>query len=195
MDVCVMSNVLSFVQAYDLTWSKADSASLDLIISSLNNKDHINNPVMIAPYYGGTSIILYHLARLMSIKPIPALERRKNSLVNDAIRQLEQTKSELEKIILSNALMKWNSNALVPSVITNEIEKSDLPFFVGNIPSIFPAAFQKPFAKKGIAVYYHYCPAYNNVLLLEYLVLKNESTSSFATRLPAGTVGSKEKTE
>jgi hypothetical protein len=181
LDVCVISNILSFVQTYDLTWSKADSASLDLVIAALNNKDHITKPVMIAPYYGATSIILYHLARLMSIKPIPALEKMKGTLINDALNQLQQTNNEFEKIILSNALLKWNSGASIPgSIKTKEIEKSDLPFFIGNIPSIFKLSLQKPLSKKGIGVYYHYCPAYNNALLLEYLVLKNENAPELA---------------
>jgi len=180
-DVCVMSNVLSLVQTYDLTWSKADSASLDLIVAALNNKDHLSNPVMVAPYYGATSIIYYHLARLMSIKPIPALEKMKERLIRDAQQQLQQTHNEFEKVLLSNALMKWNADAFLPGDIrTNEIEKNDLPFFIGNIPSIFHHSLQKPLSKKGIGLYYHYCPAFNNVLLLEYMVLKNEYASGFA---------------
>ena len=177
-----MSNILSFVQSYDLPWSKADSASLDLIIATLKNKDHINNPLRVAPYYGATSIIYYHLARLMSIKPIPGLEEMKGALVREAQVQLQQSRNEFEKIILSSALMKWNADAIIQRDIrTNEVEKNDLPFFIGNIPSIFHRVLQKPLFKKGIAIYYHYCPAYNNVLLLEYLVLKNENTTGFAT--------------
>ena len=72
--------------------------------------------------------------------------------------------------------MKWDSNAMLTETIrTNEIEKNDLPFFLGNIPSIFNRTIQKSLSKKGIGVYYHYCPAYNNVLLLEYLVLKSKN--------------------
>jgi hypothetical protein len=180
-DVCVLSNILSFVQTYNLTWTKADSASLDLLIATINNKDHITDPIMVAPYYGTTSIILYHLARLMSIKPIPALETMKERLIKDAMLQLQQTNNEFEKIILANALLKWNCNTPIPvNIKTREIEKSDLPFFLANIPSILNRSLKKQLSKKRIGVYCHYCPAYNNVLLLEYLVLKNKNESELA---------------
>lgn len=180
LDVCVVSNILSFVQTYDLVWTKADSASLDLLVAAIVNKDHIDEPLMVSPYYGSASIILYHLSRLMSIKPIPALEKLKEALINDAMTKLQQTNNEFEKVLLSNALLKWNANASVPVVKINEIEKNDLPFFLGNIPSIFNRSVKKPLSKKGIGVYYHYCPAYNNVLLLEYLVLKNNNRPDLA---------------
>lgn len=181
MDVCVISNVLSFVQSYGLTWSKADSASLDLLITAIKNDDHIKRPLIIAPYYGTTSIILYHLARLMSIKPIPQLESLKDKLIRDALDHLQKTNSDLEKIIVSNALLKWDRNVVVADVRAGEIEKSNFPFFLGNIPSIFHRSIQKPLSKKGIGVYYHYCPAFNNVLLLEYLVLKNGNMPGLAS--------------
>ena len=52
-----------------LRWTKADSGKSRA--DHCNNKkrrDHILNPSIIAPYYGNTSIILYHLARLMSVE-------------------------------------------------------------------------------------------------------------------------------
>lgn len=175
-DVCVISNVLSFVQTYHLQWTKADSASLDLVIAALNNKEYISNPVMVSPYYGSTSVILYHLARLMSIKPIPALEAMKNTLINEALKQLQQTGDGFEKIILSNALLKWNCKALLPDCGgIKEIEKSDLPFIIANMPSFAGFSLRKALTKKGIGLFYYYCPAYNDVLLLENLVLKNEN--------------------
>jgi len=181
-DICVLSNVLTFVQSYNLEWTKADSASLDLILGTLNYKDHIVNPQIVAPYYGSTSVILYHLARLMSIKPLPALEKVKDGLVKDALQQLGKTNNEFEKMILSSALMKWNCEAPLTAITLSEIEKNDLPFFIGNIPSIFSFTFKKPLSKKEIGFYYHYCPAYNNVLLLEYFMLKNKNEERFALR-------------
>jgi len=179
-DICVLSNVLTLVQTYDLRWTKADSASLDLILATLNHKDHVANPAIVAPYYGSTSVILYHLARLMSIKPIAELEKKKDELVNEALQQLETTNNEFEKMILGTALMKWNGKALAAGIRINDIEKSNLPFFIGNIPSIFNFTFKKPLSTREIGFYYHYCPAYNNVLLLEYLMLKNKNERGFA---------------
>ena len=44
------------------------------IIKTIQRNDIVKHPAFISPYYGNTSIILYHIARLMSIKPINELE-------------------------------------------------------------------------------------------------------------------------
>jgi hypothetical protein len=176
-DVCVLTNILSFVQTYNLEWTNADSASLELIIKAIQNKDHLEKAIYISPYYGKPSIILYHLARLMSIKKIPRLEALKTSLVMDAVSEFGKTGNLLEKVILCTAIMKWEQ---IPPAITMPslqqvkpvIERNNLPFFIGNIPSYFPLTVKKVIGNKW-GLFYHYSPAYNNVLLLEYLLLKN----------------------
>ena len=180
-DICVLSNILTFVQTYDLAWSAADSASLELIIAVLKHKDHIRNPSIVAPYYANTSLILYHVARLMNIKPIPALDVLKQELISDALVQLQNTSNEFEKMILGNALLKWKYSIPPVAINASDIEKNDLPFFVGNIPSIFSFILKKPLSRKKIGFYYHYCPAYNDVLLLEHLVLKNKNEAEVAS--------------
>ena len=59
--------------------------------------------------------------------------------------------------------------------IEKQIEQNDFCFFVGNISSYFKD-FSKAFATANeIGFFYHYCPGYNDALLLEYLVLKNDN--------------------
>ncbi len=178
-DVSVLCNLLSFVQLYNFPWTKADSASLDVILTTIKNNDHISQPVYASPYYPKTSLILYHIARLMSIKEIPELEALKVKLLTDAVIEFSNTKNILEKIILSSAIMKWGYIPPVlelPSIAEFEtgIEQNDFSFFVGNIPSYFPGWLRKYATKKNTGLFYHYCPAYNDALLLEYLVLKNQ---------------------
>lgn len=178
-DVCVLSNILSFVQEYNLPWTETDSASLQLIITTINNGEFTSRAKYISPYYGRTSIILYHLARLMSIKKIPELEAVKEKLRDEASDELNQTTNVMEKIILSSALIKWGYNApnlvLPPqNKIEEQVEHNDMPFFIGNIPSYFSNTLKQFCMGSNIGLFYHYCPAYNDALLLEYLVLKNK---------------------
>jgi hypothetical protein len=84
-------------------------------------------------------------------------------------------------MILGNALLKWKISIPPVAINASEIEKNDLPFFVGNIPSIFSLIFKKTLSRKKIGFYYHYCPAYNDVLLLEHLVLKNKNEAEVAS--------------
>jgi hypothetical protein len=178
-DVSVLCNILSFVQTYNLRWTKADSASLAVIIKTIKNNYHINEPMYASPYYTKTSIILYHIARLMSVKKIPQLEELKVKLITDAVHEFTHSDNILEKIILNTAILKWGyipPQIQLPTtdIIESKIEKNNFSFFVGNIPSYFQDFFRKYATKKKACLFYHYCPAYNDVLLLEFLVLKNK---------------------
>ncbi|MEP6682609.1 MAG: hypothetical protein ABJA35_05080, partial [Parafilimonas sp.] len=178
-DVSVMCNVLSFVQQNNLHWTKADSASLLHIIRTIQRNDIIKHPAFISPYYANTSIILYHLARLMSIKPIPELEKITPQLVSIANQQLQSSNNILEKIMLSSALIKLNQHP--PQLNVNiknfkNIEQNNLPFFIGNIPSYFKQPFKEDFISLRLLMYNHYCPAWNDCLLLEYLLLSQKKS-------------------
>jgi len=178
-DVSVLCNVLSFVQLHNLTWTKADSASLAVIIKTIEQNYHLSKTVYASPYYPKTSLILYHVARLMSIKAIPQLESLKIKILSDAAKELVFTKNTLEKIILSTTILKLGYEPPPINISVNEIEKqieqNDFCFFVGNISSYFKD-FSKAFATASeIGFFYHYCSGYNDALLLEYLVLKNDN--------------------
>lgn len=179
-DVCVLCNILSFVEQYHLAWTAADSVSLRVIIQCITSKDYINKPLDVSPYYGNTTLILYHLARLMSYKKIPELEAVKTELIIAAGKELMQTNDKLQKIILSSCIYKWGYMPPDISLSTdektiNEIETSNFPFFTGNIPSYFPVAYKHFFNRKKWLLFYHYCPAFNDALLIEYLSLKQNS--------------------
>lgn len=178
-DVSVLCNVLSFVQQYNLVWTKADTASLDVIITTIKDGYHIYQPLYASPYYPETSLILYHIARLMDIKPIPALEALKPKLVEQAEQQLQKTDNLPEKIILSSALIKWGAHPadiqLPPlDALPKELEQNDFSFFAGNVPSYFSDWLRKYASNSKILIFHHYCPAFNDALLLEYLLLKKE---------------------
>ena len=172
-DACVISNILYFVQYYNLKWSGADSASLQYLVNVINDSSHIKNGIEVAPYYKETSIILYHYARLMSIKPIAALENLKLQLLIDAIHQFSKSDELLEKVILSNTILKlgYQPPALSLNVnLVNKIEQDNMCFFIGNVPSYMKDAQKVLLLSNKLGLFYHYCPAYNDALLLEYLV-------------------------
>jgi len=181
-DVSVLCNVLSFVQQYNLEWTKADSASLQHIIQTIQRNDIEKHPAFISPYYANTSIILYHLSRLMSIKPITELEAIRPQLIDMANKHLQSSNNIFEKIMLSIALIKWDQQPSRLNIRQNnlkDIEQNDLPFFIGNIPSYFKRSVKGKFIDLRLLMYNHYCPAWNDCLLLEYLLLNKKTGSVF----------------
>jgi hypothetical protein len=177
-DISVLCNVLSFVQKNNLHWTGADSASLQLIVKTIQRNDIVKHPLFVSPYYGNTSIILYHLSRLMSIKPIPELEQLKQTLISIAEQRLKSSDNIFEQVILSSSLLKWDEKPPVINLSTSDvrdIETNDLPFFIGNIPSYFKQPWKENYMALRLLMYYHYCPAWNDCLLMEYLILKADN--------------------
>jgi hypothetical protein len=177
LDVCVLANVLCMVQKNNLRWTKSDSASLNLIVTSITNNDIAQHPLRVSPYYGKSSIILYHLARLMSIRKINQLESVKPLLVKIAMEEYDKSSELLEKIIIASSLMKWGydiPDLEMPNATQVErlIEKSNFPFFIGNVPSFLSHTKRTFLTKLKLGLFYHYCPAFNDALLLEYITLK-----------------------
>lgn len=177
-DLVVASNTLRFVQHFNLNWTKADSATLNFIVKSIETNDYFTQFHELAPYYENRAIILYAFSNLMAKKSIPALEKYKQKLIQDAFLLLKESDNLLEKIILCISIQKLGGTS--PSLelpskenILEEIEKNDLPFFTGNMLNYFEGNTRKvlKFLFKDEMYKVHFCPAYNIALLLEYLSL------------------------
>lgn len=175
-DISVLSNVLYFVQEYKLPFTKADSSSVQLIVKILEEKKHITAPSFISPHYGSSEIILYHLSRLMALKPIPELEKFKPLLIQQALELQEKQQPFLLQVLLSSTLLNLG---IKPSLITIKkkqsltqiIEDEQFSFFIANMASMLPNQLKKSFTDSKLGIFKYYCPAYNNVLLLENIIL------------------------
>ncbi len=76
--------------------------------------------------------------------------------------------------MLNIALIKWHQQPQPLNISTEDfkkVEQNNLPFFIGNIPSYFNRSIKGKFIDLRLLMYNHYCPAWNDCLLLEYLLL------------------------
>ncbi len=174
-DICVLANVLYFVQTYNLSWTAADSASLLLIEKVLEDRRHITAAAQISPHYSKLPNILYHLSRLMSVRPIPSLEKFRPQLVADAHKALGSAGTFMDEVILSTALLRWNTIPPQPhprraNNMEELVEDDQFAFFIANWASMLPGVMKRWIGGAAIGKFYYHCPAYNHVLLLENLV-------------------------
>lgn len=173
-DISVLANILYFVQFYNLTWTAADSASLYLIEDIIKTGKHTQYASYVSPHYATTPNILYHISRLMSLKPIPALEKLKPQLVADTKKALASATTFMDQVILSTSLLRWNE--VPPEIsIKNQtslrdlIEDEQFAFFIASMASMLSDPWKKMVTTIKLGTFYYYCPAYNNLLLLENL--------------------------
>lgn len=178
-DISVLCNVLYFVQHYKLPFTKADSSSVELINNVLKENKHIKSASFISPHYGSPEIILYHLSRLMNLKPIPEIEIFKPILIKQAIELQQKKQPFLKQVLLSSALLNWGirPNALTfqsNQDLTALIEDETFSFFIANMASMLPSQLKKVLTASALGKFSYYCPAYNNVLLLENIILNQK---------------------
>jgi len=181
-DICVLANVLYFVQRYQLNWTAADTASLQLIEKVLEEKKHLTSAAYVSPHYSKLPIILYHLSRLMSVRPIPSLEKYRPQLIEEAREAMNHSTDFMEQVILSTSLLRWGVQPPAIEIytagsLTELIEEGSFSFFIANMASMLPDPFKQWMGGAGVGKFYYDCDAYNNLLVLEYLVWKNRLTN------------------
>lgn len=183
-DISVLSNVLYFIQRYNFEWTNADSSSLVLICKTIQEKKHLTDAAYISPHYRTSPIILYHLSRLMQIKLIPSLEKYKPDLIKDAQHLLVTSDNFMDQVLLQTSLIRWGIRPQTITINSNQplqtiIEDESFSFFIANVASMLPNQFKKVAGRMGVGKFYYYCPAYNNLLFLENIILQQQAVSLY----------------
>jgi hypothetical protein len=177
-DFAVQCNILYFMYDKHLPFTAQDSATLDLLTHMVKNREYMKAPVYLSPYYVKSSILLYHLTRLMGAFNIPKLEIYKPQLVEDIHALLNKSNNVMDQIILRTALLRLGEAAPALGLQSiDEFEKSNQQqyiFFQAKAAFSYPTPFKQIFLHWSYITYYFYCPTYNKILWLEYLVERNK---------------------
>ncbi len=181
-DLGVHCNILYFMLQGHLPLVQQDTATIRLIAAMLKNRDYIRYPVFVSPYYARRPVILYHLARLIGNFHIPALDSFKTQLVYDIQQELVRVANMMDRILLSTSLM-WLGQVPIPLNISNIHALKDsgtdrFIFFQARAAFWYPGLLKRIFLHLGYLRYNFYCPVFNKILLLEYLLVKRHIISA-----------------
>jgi len=178
-DFAVQCNILYFMYDKHLSFAQQDSATLYLLTQMIKNSAYMKTPVYISPYYAKSSILIYHLTRLMGAFKIPELEPYKAQLIKDINGLLEKRNNVMDQIILRTSLLRLGVTAPELDLHSiKEFEESNQQqyiFFQARAAFSYPTPFKQIFLHWSYICYYFYCPAYNKILWLEYLVEKGRN--------------------
>ncbi|MDZ4716786.1 MAG: hypothetical protein SH819_15075 [Cytophagales bacterium] len=106
IDICVLSNVLVFIFEKNLPLTSIDTASLGFIKSSIRHNLHLNKEHLISAHYQNSSIVLYHVARLISAATTPLLDEIRGKVISDIHQQLNLANNSMEEVILLASLFR-----------------------------------------------------------------------------------------
>ncbi len=98
-------------------------------------------------------------------------------MITDIQKELSNKNELMEKIILSTSLLRLGATAPaidIPTLSIFEKSRTDkFVFFQARAAFSYPTPFKQVFLHWSYMSYYFYCPVYNKVLWLEYLVERN----------------------
>lgn len=177
-DFAVQCNILYFLYENKLAFNKQDSATLHVVTDMIRKRLYMKNPVYISPYYVKPSILIYHAARLVHAFNIPELNAFKHQLTEDAMKLYQSSAGIMDKIILSTSVLKLGGSITslnIPGITAfDKSNQQHFVFFQARAAFSYPSPFKQVFLHWNYINYYFYCPAYNKMLWLEYLIERNK---------------------
>jgi len=176
MDACVLSNILYFILAKRLNWSSMADQSLTFLVRVLDRGDFVKRPFAVAPHYGNTAVIFYHLTRLCTAFPEAPVAILKTKLTDWLIKLEHHSWGLMEEVLLATSALRLQCS-LPPLSIPQElgIPMGKFGFFqAGMLTAFQSSAWHKLTAHSFFHLKYR-CEAYYYALIFEYLVLLDHS--------------------
>ncbi|TLX75211.1 hypothetical protein E9993_09930 [Labilibacter sediminis] len=168
-DVCVISNILLWVNKYSFELNQWDKASIQLLIKTISDSLYFKSPFRSAPEYPKIEIILYHLCRLAS--QTPYLNSVKHILIDDLQKVHSESTSDFSKLIIQSSLLKLGHKTTITSVANISIETRNYWWFTAGLLSVYSAPLIKVLAPQELFHFRYTCPAFNLALIFENRVL------------------------
>lgn len=170
-DVCVTANLLYLLFESKAVINEYDSDCMKFICSVINNDEHKTQAFRIAPYYPKKAIIIYHVARLLTVAENSDLQKLKPKLKTDILQKLSGNNLPMERIILNTSLMFLGE--------TEKIEELEMPidinypWFVAGLLTSINNPIANCLAPSSLFHIKFYCEAYMKTLFFEYKILKD----------------------
>lgn len=170
-DACVISNILYFNCLYGFEKSVPFEDSVRYLTQMIVSNDHLNRPEKLAPYYPHSSIILYHLARLMSRFEIEELKPFKIKIQADLLNLLQNPLKSAERTMVENAWM-WISGSVIKCAENQPILKKPFYFFVLPLTLEYEGILPQFLAHNRVTHLRFHCDALEIAFEIENRILK-----------------------
>ncbi|WP_345248039.1 hypothetical protein [Nibrella saemangeumensis] len=175
-DACALCNMLYCIYQYKLPLKQHDTDSLAFLRSIVATNRYRTHPFRCAHNYARTSLIIYHLSRLIAGFEPPELQSVREKLIRDTELELNKVRNRLDKILLATSLLRLGQRPPAVSLENIERDFAGFHFFVAGMLS----AYENPLVYFSAGLpFWHIrwqCEAHNWALVLEYVVLRQERT-------------------
>lgn len=170
-DACALSNVLFCIHQYDLPRNEHDADSLVYLRSIVETGRYVADPFRCAPHYARTSLIIYHLARLMAAFQIADLESIRPRLIADARLLLTTSTNRVERLLLATSLGRLNEPVQEVDLHFIEHDFPSFHFFIAGLLTAYEQPWLRQFANRPLMQMRWQCDAHCWALVAEYMSL------------------------
>lgn len=173
-DACALSNMLYCIYQYDLPRNEHDADSLTYLRSIVESGRYLADPFRCAPHYARTSLIVYHLSRLMAAFRIAELEPVRLRLIVDARWLMTTSQNRLECLLLATSLYRLGE--ATPEINLDGIERdfATFHFFIAGLLTAYEQPWLRQFANRPLMQMRWQCEAHCWALVAEYLRVKTQ---------------------
>lgn len=170
-DACALSNMLYCIYQYNLPRDEHDTDSLIYLRSIVESGRYVAEPFRCAPHYARTSLIIYHLARLIAAFQIHELESIRPQLIAEARQELAKASNRIEQMMLATALMRLGETA--PAINLDDVEHdvNTFNFFIAGLLTAYEQPLLHRFADRPLVQMRWQCEAHSWALVAEYVSL------------------------
>jgi hypothetical protein len=171
-DVCALSNLLYCIFRHKLPLNQHDTDSLTLLRGVVESGQYLTEPFRCAPHYARTSLIIYHIARLLADFNPAALTPIHPRLIADAQIELARATNRIEQILLATSLLRLGH--IPPDVDLTNIEQdfAGFHFFIAGLLTAYEQPILRRLAGQPFVQLRWQCLAHCWALVAEYCCLK-----------------------
>ena len=176
-DACAMSNMVYCLFQFNRPRDPHVTDTLTYLRSVVETGRYRTEPFRCAPHYARTSLIIYHLARLMAAFQPPELEPIRSQLITEAQLLFDGATNRLEQIVLATSLLRLGQTNL-PPVSLERIERDfeGFNFFIAGLLTAYEHPLLRRLADRPLVHMRWQCEAHCWALVAEYMVTEQLSS-------------------
>ena len=176
-DACALSNMLYCLYAHDLPLDQHGTDSLTYLRLVVESGRYVSEPFQCAPHYARTSLIIYHLTRLIAAFDPPQLSSIRPRLIADAYHLLTQATNRLEQIVLATSLLRLGELPPLVDMVNIGQDFNTFHFFIAGLLTAYQQPGLRRWANQPIVQMRWQCEAHCWALVAEYVVLASKPRS------------------
>ncbi len=173
-DACALSNLLYWIYASKLPLNRHDADSLTYLRDIVQSGRYRAEPFRCAPHYARTSLIVYHLTRLIAAFDPAELSVIRSTLVADARQLMGAAPNRVEQLLLAISLLRLGESVPAIDLTAIEADFGGFHFFVAGMLTAYEQPILRRWANRPITQMRWQCDAHCWALVAEYAVLVNK---------------------